>query len=145
MAITDLFGAEELLVEKLKPLFPKDMIFVEANAEEISNEFFVDIDNDSDKIAAIVLNGGFQADPPVGSKKSQRLKVLWQVVIVTPKELRTNGGVKCIKVLESLMGTRLAPEYDYIKAVSDERGFNRPDYVIDLVYMPMMFSVGTIL
>jgi len=145
MAITDLYGAEELLVKHLKPLFGNDMIFVEANAEEIDNEFFLDFDTNSEKIAAIVLNGGYQADPPVGSRKSQRLKVLWQVVIVTPKELKANGGVKCVEVLESLMGTRLAPEYDYIKTVSDERGFNRPDYVIDLVYMPMMFSVGTVL
>ena len=145
MAIIDLFGAEDLLVATLKPLFDTDMVFVEANAEEIDNEFFLQFDTDGEKIAAIVLNGGFQADPPVGAKKSQRLKLLWQVVIVTPKDLRANGGVKCIEVLELLMGHRLAPEYDYMKAVSDERGFNRPDYVIDLVYMPMMFSVGTVL
>lgn len=145
MGITNLFGAEDLIVDKLAPLFPKDMVFVEGNSEQVTNELFVGIDNDSDKIAAIVLSGGYQADPPVGANKNQRLKPLWQVVIVTPKDLRTNGGTKCIEVLELLKGCRLAKEYDYMKAVSDERGFNRPDYVVDLVYMPMMFSVGTVI
>ena len=141
MAITNLYGAEELLIKFLEPMFPKGMVHTEENVAEINNEFFVEIDNDSDKIACIVLNSGYQADPPVGSGKKQRLKVLWQVVIVCPKSLKANGGMKSLEVLQSLMGHRLSKDYLYMKAVSDERGFNRPDYIVDLVYMPMMFSV----
>ena len=145
MPITNLLGAESLIKDLLDPMFKIDMVFVEANAEEINQELFEAIDYDGDKVAAVILNGGYQTDPPVGQGRTQRIKTLWQVAIVCPKNLRDIGGTKAIEVFKTLSGQRLSGEFDYMKAVSDERGFNRPDYVIDLVYIPMMFSVGTVI
>lgn len=146
MPIINMFDAETLIVDKLSSIIDSKRIFVEANAEEVNNEYFDEIEIESDQFAFLVLNGGYQADPSVGKPKQQRLKTLWQVVVVCPKSLyMTVGGVKMIEIMNLLKGVRLSPQYDYMRAVSDERGFNRPDYIVDLAYLPMMFSVGTVL
>ena len=76
----------------------------------------------------------------------QRLKMLWQVIIVCPKELyKTNGAVKQMEVMQLLKGSRLSPEVGIMQLVDDERGFNRPDMEADLAYLPMMFTVETVI
>lgn len=141
-----MYEIEGLLKTHLETQFPKEMIFTEENAKELNNEFFKNIDNDSEKVAALILSGGIQVDPPVGSQRTQRFKTLWQVVVVCPKKLVVDvGDAKMEEVVISLRGLRLSKKYDYLKAVSDERGFNRPDYAADLVYLPMMYSTGRVI
>lgn len=137
---------ESLIKAQLESVFAKDMVFTEENAEDLNNDLFLDIDNDSNKIAALILSGGIQVDPPVSGKRSQRFKTLWQVSIVCPKTLAMSvGDAKMEEIAKLLLGQRLSKKYDYMKAVSDERGFNRPEYVVDLAYLPMMYSTGKVI
>lgn len=141
-----MYEIEGLLKTHLETMFPKDMIFTEENVKKLNNNTFADIDNDSEKVAALILSGGIQVDEPVGRDRSQRFKTLWQVVVVCPKKLVIDiGDPKMEEVVISLRGLRLSKKYDYLKAVSDERGFNRPDYVVDLAYLPMMYSTGRVI
>ena len=145
MAVTNTFQAEGLLATKLEDLFDKSMIFTESNASDLNNEFFDDFDTDEEKLAVLIMNSGNFADPPVGSSKTQRLKYKWQVVVVCPKDLyNTLGGEMQHKVLTLLMGHRLSKDFYYMKLVSDERGFNRPEYADSLVYLPAMFEIASI-
>ena len=147
MALTNMFEAETLICEKLEVIFNKDMIFIEVDLEALSNETFIDKDTDSEKIGVLILNAGFRTDPLVGNSRSpqQRLKTLWQVVVVCPKDLyKLHGGVKMIEVINLLKGWRVSAEIDKMQLIDDERGFNRPDYNNDLAYLPMMFTVNTI-
>lgn len=146
MPITNIFTPEDLIIARLKEIIDKDMIFVEANSSDLNNDFFNDFDTDDEKIGALVLNSGYRADPIVGAARQQRLKMLWQVVVVCPKKLyNSHGGVKMIEVMNLFKGYRLAPEFDYMQLIDDERGFNRPEYANDLTYLPMMFTVGTVI
>lgn len=141
-----MYEIEDLLKTKLTTLFPEDKIFTESDAKKLDNKFFKGIDNDCDKVAALILSGGIQVDPPAGSARAQRFKTLWQVVVVCPKDLIIDvGDPKMEEVVVALRGARLSPKYDYMRAVSDERGFNRPDYAVDLVYLPMMYSTGRVI
>jgi len=144
--ITNIFTPENLIIAKLGELFDSSMIFSESESSDLDNEFFKEFDTDEEKIGALVLNSGYRADPLVGSGKNQRLKMLWQVVVVCPKELyNSHGGVKMLEVMQLFKGHRLAKEFDYMQLIDDERGFNRPEYSNDLVYLPMMFTVGTVI
>lgn len=147
MAMTNMFDIEGFITTKLEELFPSDMIFVEANSEALDNNFFTDRDTDDEKIGVMVLNSGFRADPLVGDKRApiQQLKTLWQVVVVCPKDLyKSHGGAKFILVMKALRGWRISSDIGIMQLIDDERGFNRPDYNNDLVYLPMMFTVNTI-
>lgn len=127
-------------------LFPEKMIFTEDNVEELNNEFFKEIDSDDDKVAVLILSGGIQPDPPAGNKAQQRFKSLWQVSVVCPKKLAMGvGDAKMEAVAKSIMGVKLDRKFDRMKAVSDERGFNRPEYVVNLTYLPMMYSTGKVI
>ena len=136
---------EALLVTEMEKIFPNNMIFTESTATELNNELFSGL-NDSDSTAVLILSGGVQVDPPVSNKRQQRFKTLWQLVVVCPKELvLTYGDQKFEEIIKAVNGLRIDKRYDYFKAVSDERGFNKPDYTLDLVYIPMLYSTGKVL
>jgi hypothetical protein len=146
MPITNIYQPESLIVSGLQTLFPANMIFVESGLEGLTNEIFYDIADPADKVAVLVINAGFKADPPVGNNRSpiQRLKGYWQIVVVCPSELYyTVGGVKFIEVVNHFKGLHLG-DLGMMKLIDDERGFNKPDYLNDMVYLPMLFSVDEI-
>ena len=148
MTIANIFDPEDLIIAKIEPLFSTDMVFSEADAAKLDNEFFTNIDHDDDRIACLVLNAGFRADPlnSTASSRQQKLKMLWQIVIVCPKSLRkTHGGLKFLEVVQLLKGWRVSPEIGVMQLVDDERGFNRPDYNNNMIYIPMMFTVETVI
>ena len=147
MSIINIFEAETLIMTQLESLFATDMIIAESDSEDVDNDFFNDRETDNEKLGVMVLNGGYRADPLVGNSRQpkQRLKMLWQVVVICPKDLyKTHGGVKMLEVMQLLKGLRLSNELGMMQLNDDERGFNRPDYVNNLVYLPMMFSVDTV-
>jgi len=146
MPITNIFEPERLIIEGLETLFPSNMIFVESNVERLTQEVFYAIQDPADKVAALVINAGFKADPPVGNNRSpvQRLKGYWQIVVVCPTELYyTVGGVKFVEVINHFKGLHLG-DLGIMKIIDDERGFNKPDYLNDMVYIPVLFSVDEI-
>ena len=146
--MTNMFDMEAMIVDRLSTLVDKSMILVEANVEELTNEFFIEKDTDAERVGLLVLHSGYRTDPLVGNNRSpsQQLKILWQVVVVCPKDLyKSHGGVKMVEVMQLLKGWRAAPEMGIMQLVDDERGFNRPDYANDLAYLPSMFSVQTII
>jgi hypothetical protein len=146
MPISNIFEAESFIRQGLETLFPADRIFVEANVEQLTNEFFRTIELPEDKVAALIINSGFKADAPVGNNRApvQRLKAYWQIVVVCPTELYyTVGGVKFVEVLNHFRGFTLGT-LGKMKIVDDERGFNKPDYLNDLVYLPALFAVDEI-
>lgn len=147
VAITNMFETETLIATKLEELFAKDMIILEVNSEEIDNEFFIEHDNDDDKIGCMILNAGYRTDPLTGNSRArqQNLKMLWQVVVICPKDLyKSHGGVKMLEVMQLFKGWRVSKEIGIMQLIDDERGFNRPDYANDLAYLPMMFTVNTV-
>lgn len=147
-AITNMFEAETLIATKLETLFDKNMIVLEVDSAEVDNEFFIDRDTDDEKVGAMILNAGYRADPVVGDRRArqQQLKMLWQVVVICPKDLyKSHGGVKMLEVMQLLKGWRVSTEIGIMQLIDDERGFNRPDYVNDLAYLPMMFTVNTVI
>jgi len=148
MAITNIYEAEDLIVNKISTLFAEDMIFTDADTSQVSNEIFQDIHAAEDQLAVMVLNAGFRADPLVGKKPGkQRLKLLWQVVVVCPLDnYKTIGGVKMMEVAQLLKGYRLSAELGIMELIDDERGFNRPNMEDgQLAYLPMMFIVETVI
>lgn len=147
MPITNIFEPEALIVAGLETIFPANMIFVESKLEQLTNEVFYAITAPEDKVAVLVINAGFKADAPVGNNRSpvQRLKGYWQVVVVCPSELYyTVGGVKFVEVVNHFKGFHLG-DLGIMKLIDDERGFNKPDYLNDMVYLPMLFSVDEII
>lgn len=149
MPIANTYEVEDAIVNQISSLFADDMIFTDEDTSAVSNEIFDDIHSDNDKLAVMVLNAGFRADPLVGNSKApkQRLKLLWQVVIVCPIELyKTVGGVKMMEVAQLLKGYRLSAELGIMQLIDDERGFNRPNMEDGrLAYLPMMFTVDTVI
>ena len=148
MPITTIYDPEDLIIDLVRDLFNEELIFIDADVSELSNEVFLDFEDADDRVGILVLNAGFRTDPLTGNSRSpvQRLKMLWQVIIVCPKELyKTNGAVKQMEVMQLLKGSRLSPEVGIMQLVDDERGFNRPDMEADLAYLPMMFTVETVI
>ena len=149
MPITNPYEAEDLIVARIGELFDPSMIFVDADTTQVNTELFRDIVGDDNKLAVMVLNSGFRADPLVGNsrKPQQRLKLLWQVVIVCPIDnYKTHGGIMMMNVAQLLKGFRLSPEIGIMQLIDDERGFNKPDMSDgQLAYLPMMFSVDTVI
>jgi len=146
MTISNLYDTEQLIVDKITPLFGSNMVFIEAESQTLGIETFTEKDCDGDRVAALVLNAGFRADPLFGANKKQKLKTLWEVAVVCPRALyKINGGVKLMEVIQLLKGWRVSPEIGTMEVVDDERGFNRPDFVQDLVYLPTMFMVSTVI
>ena len=142
--LTNMFTPEILIIERLESAFASGMVLNETELSAIDNDFFTGKDSDVERIGAAVLNSGFRADPLVGNSRSpqQRLKTLWQVVVICPTDLyRTSGGLKMIEVIGLLKGWKVSPEIGIMQLIDDERGFNRPDFSNDLAYLPMMFSV----
>ncbi len=142
--LTNMFDPEEFIIARIEPLFSTGMVIDQVEAASLDNSFFNDQPSDAQKLGAIVMSAGFRADPLVGNsrKPQQRLKMLWQVVVVCPAELyKTNGGAKQLEVIQLLKGWRVSPEIGIMQLIDDERGFNRPDFANDLAYLPMMFSV----
>lgn len=147
MAITNIYDPEDLIVAKLGELFACDMIFDEADSAKLDNEFFETFDTDEERVACLVLNAGFRADPLTSARScpQQKLKMLWQISIVCPKNIRkTHGGAKFIETLQLLKGWRISPEIGIMQLIDDERGFNRPDYSNNMVYIPMLLTVDTV-
>ena len=149
MPILNPYEAEDAIVNRIGDLFAEDMIFTDSDTSQVDNEIFNDIHDDEDKLAVMVLNAGFRADPLVGNSRSpsQRLKLLWQVVVVCPIELyKTHGGVRMMEVAQLLKGYRLSTELGIMQLIDDERGFNRPNMEDGtLAYLPVMFSVDTVI
>ena len=142
--LTNMFDPEKLIIEKLETIFHSDMVLNEIELNSLDNDFFTGKSSDVEKVGAAVLHSGFRADPMVGNSRSpqQRLKTLWQVVVLCPTDLyREEGGLKMIEVIQLLKGWRVSPEIGIMQLIDDERGFNRPDFANDLAYLPMMFSV----
>jgi len=145
MTITSIYDAEQLITEKLGDMVSSDMMFTEADSAGINNQTFGDKDTDDERVGIMVLNSGFRTNAMFGSNKKQELKQLWQVVVVCPRELyHTHGGKKVVEVMQRLKGWRVSAEIGIMQLIDDERGFNRPDYSQDLVYLPMMFTVNTV-
>lgn len=146
MPITNLFEPEVAIITALEGIFPAGAVYPEARIEEVTNEVFRGIEVNADKVVGLVLNMGFKADPPVGNNRApqQKLKGFWQIVVVCPTELYyTVGGLKVIEVIKLFSGFQLEG-MGKMAVVDDERGFNKPDYVNDMVYMPVMFNVDVI-
>lgn len=148
MTMVNFFDTETYIEEKLTDLFTRENIIVEADSEELDNEYFNDRDTNEEKIGVLILNGGYRTDPLVGNSRArqQRIKMLWQVVVVCPKDLyKSHGGAKMLEVMQLLKGWRVSPEIGIMQLIDDERGFNRADFANDLAYLPMMFSVDAVI
>lgn len=148
MPIVNMFTPEELIENRIKSLFPDNMVFVEVDTDDLDDNVFGKVVNEDEKIGAIILNAGFRTDPLVGNsrKPQQRLKMLWQVVVICPREkYKTHGGPKLLEVMQTLKGYRLSEEVGIMQLIDDERGFNRPEYTGDLAYLPAMFTVETVI
>jgi len=146
-SLANMFEPETLIAERLRTIFNPDMVILEVDSDTVDNEFFTGQDSDSEKLGVMILNAGYRTDPLKGNSRSpvQRLKMLWQVVVICPKDLyKTHGGIKMIEVMQLLKGWRVSQEIGIMQLIDDERGFNRPDYANDLAYLPMMFTVDTI-
>lgn len=149
MTTTNIYDTEDLIVNRIADLFDESLIFTDGDSGSLDNEVFDKIDSEPDKVAVMVLQAGFQTDPLVGNNRNptQRLKVLWQIVIASPIDsYKTYAGPKMIEVAKLLKGYRLSKEIGIMQLVDDERGFNRPDMADGhLAYLPMMFSVEVII
>ena len=148
MPIDNTFDVEDLIIAKLDSLFELDMILSEDLAQDIDVNFFNTIEKVEERVGCIVMDAGYRADPLVGDKRApkQRLKMLWQIVIICPKDLRkTVGGLKRMEVMQKLKGYRLSEEIGIMQLIDDERGFNRPEYAGDMAYLPIMFTVDTVI
>ena len=146
MTISNIYAAEQLIVDKIAPLFGNGMVFIEANSQGLGADTFAEKDCDDEKVAALVLNAGFRADPLFGSNNKQKIKTMWQVAVVCPRHLyKINGGAKMMEVIQLLKGWRVSTEIGTMEVVDDERGFNRPDFVQELVYLPVMLTVPTVI
>lgn len=148
MAITNVFDVEALIIAKLGELFAADMIFDESESNVVDNEFFTDKGAGDGAVGVIVINSGFKADPLVAARSNpkQTMKMMWQIAIVCPKSIRkTHGGIKAMSAVQLLKGWRVAKDIGIMSLVDDERGFNRPHYANDLVYLPSMFAVDAVI
>ena len=148
MSIASMFEPETLIMERFDALFPTDMIFSESDATDLDNETFAVNEIVDDRVGCIVVNAGYRSEPLVGNNRNpqQKIKMLWQVVVICPRELyATVGGGKMLEVIAALKGYRLSSDFDYMQLIDDERGFNRPEYANDIAYLPMMFSVSAVI
>ena len=144
MPITSIYDAESLIVAKLEDMVSSDMMFTEADSAGINNSTFDGKDSDDERVGILVLNSGFRTNAMFGANKKQELKQLWQVVVVCPRELyHSHGGKKVIDIMVRLKGWRVSAEIGIMQLIDDERGFNRPDYAQDVVYLPMVFKLKT--
>ena len=146
MPINNLYEPESAIITALEGIFPAGAVYSESALEEVSNDIFTGIELNADKVIALVVNAGFKADPPVGNSRApqQRLKGFWQIVVVCPTELYyTVGGLKSVEVIKLFSGFDLEG-LGKMTLVDDERGFNRPDYLNDMVYLPLMFNVNVV-
>lgn len=146
--LTNIFEPEQLIVDAIAPLFQTDMVFTEANSAHLNNQFFNSIPVEEDKVGALVLSRGFKSDGLVSAKgsKNQRLKLVWQVAVVCPKNLYYSiGGSKLVELINVLKGKRLSNLYKEMYLIDDERGFNEAYFEHDLVYIPTLFIVESIL
>lgn len=149
MPITNIYTPESEIIAGLQSLFASNMIFPEARLEEVTEELFRGVAQNEDKVAALVINAGFKADPPAGNNRrpQQLLKAYWQIVVVCPIELYSAvGGVKLVEVINHFSGFELsAAGVGKMTLVDDERGFNRPDYLNDMAFIPALFQVKTVI
>lgn len=149
MPITNIYTPESEIIAGLQSLFAPNMIFPEARLEEVTEELFRGVAQNEDKVAALVINAGFKADPPAGNNRrpQQLLKAYWQIVVVCPIELYSAvGGVKLVEVINHFSGFELsAAGVGKMTLVDDERGFNRPDYLNDMAFIPALFQVKAVI
>lgn len=143
----NLFDAEELIVDRVSTAFSTGMVFYGPDITDLDNDDFTKFDIDDDRVGLIIRHAGFKADRIVGDKRiaNQRLKTFWQLVIVCPAELyKTVGGVKFVEVVNLLKGYRLSKIFKPMELTDDERDFNEPEFIKDMVYIPMMFIVENV-
>ena len=148
MSITNIFELEPLIEIEMEKLFNPELIFKGVDVEELDNDTFTQYGNNSEKIGIIIANAGFKTDPIVGSRKisQQKIKTFWQIAVVAPKELYySHAGIRFIEVANALKGKKLSPEFKDLMLVDDERDFNVPQFVNDMCWLPMMFSVEAII
>jgi hypothetical protein len=146
MPIANIYEPEKTIITALEGIFPTGQVYSESKLEEVTNESFLGIQNNADKVIALVVNAGFKADPPVVNNRSpqQLIKGFWQIVVVCPTELYYSvGGVKVVEVIKLFSGFHLEG-MGKMTLVDDERGFNRPDWLNDMVYMPLMFNINIV-
>lgn len=149
MPITNIYTPEAEIIAGLQTLFAAERIFSETVIENVTQEIFTGVTNNADKCGAIVINSGFKADSPVGNnrKPQQLIKAFWQIVVVCPVELYSVvGGIKLVEVINHFSGFELsASGVGKMTLVDDERGFNRPDYLNDMAYLPALFEVKAVI
>ena len=149
MPITNVFTPEGDIRTGLEALFDPGMIFIEPEVDRVTREIFDGKATNDDKVGAIIINAGFKADAPVGNNRrpQQLLKMFWQISVVCPVELYSVvGGAKLVEVITHFSGFELsASGLGKMTLVDDERGFNRPDYLNDMAYLPALFEVKAVI
>lgn len=148
MPINNYFQAQPLIVDAVSTIFMKDMVFTGVDINDLDNDDFKKYDNAEDNVGLIIQQAGYKVDPLHGKKsfKQQRFKYFWRLAVVCPAELYdTFGGTKHTEVIAKLMGLKLSVDFTEMNLIDDERDFNEPEMVNNLMYLPMMFEVQAIM
>lgn len=148
MSIGNYFEVEALIIDKCQDLFSPKMIFNQSEIGDLDNDDFTEFTVEEDRVGLMVRQAGFKVDPLKGKKsfKQQKVKFFWQLIVVCPSDLYdTVGGLKVIEVMQRLMGVKLSKDYTEMQLIDDERDFNQPEFMKDLVYIPTMFQLEGLL
>lgn len=148
MANISYFQAQDLIKDAVKDLFHKDMIFVGVDINSLSNEDFTKKDNPDEGVGLIIQQAGYKVDPLRGKRSynQQQFKYFWRLAIVCPADdYMTLGGSKHTEVVARLMGMKLSVDFTETNWIDDERDFNEPELVKDLMFIPMMLEVKAVI
>ncbi len=142
----NMYEPETQIQELLSGLVKKDMMFSEKEAQEITKDIFAKYSDEADKVAIVVVYGGYSVNATASRAMSQIINPLWRVIVVTPTELYKDvAGVKILQVIDALKGKNLSCSGKELRLTDDTREFNAPDFVRNMFSIPAVFTFDIVI
>jgi hypothetical protein len=133
---TNVYDAETDINNAITPLFTANMVINDVDIDAIDNQIFKGMVK-ADAVACLIQYASFRLISK--SKLNQKMQVQYKLVVFAPREsYKEIAGVKFVQVAKALKTITPAGACTSFQQIDDGRDFNQPEFLIDLVALPML-------
>jgi len=141
--LTNVYAPEDSIVSALEPLFATGMIVRDFELEQKDNKIFKGVLK-ADGVACLVQYASMLVLDKL--RDFQKVQFQYRIIVFAPKEsYKDVAGVKFIEVIRTLKTIVIDGACDPLCLIDDNREFNTPEFLIDVVAIPCLVAFNVVL